>query len=124
MAADKRVDDYIAGLAAPQRALAEALRALVEAGAPQAALRFKWSQPVFELGGPLCWIKAHKAHVTLGFWRGRQLPSAAGVIEGSGEKMGHLKLRSGAELRPALVSKLVREAVALNRERGDPTRNP
>ena len=77
---------------------------------------------MFEQNGPLCWIKAHKAHVTLGFWRGLQLPSGAGVIEGSGQKMGHLKLRSAADLQPALIRKLVREAVALNREHGDPTK--
>jgi hypothetical protein len=61
MAVDKRVDDYFASLSAPQRALAEGLRRL---------------------------IKAHKAHVTLGFRRGMQLPSRAGAIDGSGDKIG------------------------------------
>ena len=53
-----------------------------------------------------------------------QLPSAPGLIEGRGDKMGHLKLRTLADLKPAVLKKLVREAVRLNRERGDPTRKP
>jgi hypothetical protein len=118
----QRVDDYIARLDPAQRALATTLRELVRAAVPQATEAFKWSQPVFEQAGPICWIKAHKAHVTLGFWRGMQLPSGAGVIEGSGDKMGHIKLRAASDIRPPLFKKLLREAVALNAERGDPTK--
>jgi hypothetical protein len=55
--------------------------------------------------------------------RGMQLKGGKGVIEGSGSKMEHLKLRSPGDIKPALIKKLVREAVALNREMGDPTRN-
>lgn len=122
MSSNQRVDDYIGNLEPSQRALATVLRELIRAAAPKASEAFKWSQPVFESNGPLCWIKAHKAHVTLGFWRGMQLPSGAGVIEGSGDKMGHIKVRAAADIQPALVRKLVREAVALNLARGDPTR--
>lgn len=120
----KSVDDYLATLNDEQRAIALALRTLVHAAAPGASEAIKWSQPVFEVGGPVCWIKAHKGHVTLGFWRGMQLPSGPGLIEGSGDKMGHVKLRTHADVKPALLKKLVREAVQLNRERGDPTRKP
>ncbi|URI07339.1 DUF1801 domain-containing protein [Aquincola tertiaricarbonis] len=122
--ADKSIDDYLATLGVEQRAIAQALRALVRTAAPGAREVIKWSQPVFEIDGPMCWIKAHKGHVTLGFWRGMQLPSAQGLIEGTGEKMGHIKLRTQADLKPAELQKLVREAMQLNRERGDPTRNP
>lgn len=120
--ATKTVDSYVAQLSVDQRAIAEALRASVIAAAPGATEVIKWSQPVFELDGPFCWIKAHKAHVTLGFWRGMQLVAGTGAIEGSGSKMGHIKLRSLGDVKPALIHKLVREAVALNREMGDPTK--
>lgn len=119
---DHRVDEYIDKLGPAQRPLATALRELVTAAAPKAVETFKWAQPVFEQSGPICWIKAHKAHVTLGFWRGMQLPSGEGTIEGSGAKMGHIKVRAAADIKPALFKKLVREAVALNAEQGDPTK--
>lgn len=122
--AARSIDDYLEALPPEQRAIAQALRAAVRAAAPEAGEAIKWSQPVFDVNGPLCWIKAHKGHVTLGFWRGMQLPSAPGWIEGGGDKMGHLKLRTLSDLKPALVKKLVREAVLLNHQRGDPTRTP
>lgn len=118
----KSVDSYLAQLSNEQRAIAAALRAAVSAAAPGATETIKWSQPVFELNGPICWIKAHKAHVTLGFWRGMQLQAGKGIVEGRGSKMGHLKLRSLGDVKPALVKKLVRDAVSLNREMGDPTK--
>lgn len=117
-----RVDAYLAKLAPAHREVVQALREIVRRAAPRATEAFKWAQPVYEQGGPFCYMRAHKAHVTLGFWRGKQLSAGAGVLEGEGEKMAHLKLRSMAELKPALVERLVREAVALNLERGDPTR--
>lgn len=118
----EKVKSYLAALDAQQREIAEALRALILEAAPEATEAFKWAQPVYELGGPMCWIKAHKAHVTLGFWRGLQLPSAEGRIEGSGDKMGHLKLRTTADIDKRGILQLVREAVQLNRTHGDPTR--
>lgn len=122
--AAKSVDDYLDALTGEHRAIAQALRAAVLAAAPEASEAIKWSQPVFDVNGPMCWIKANKGHVTLGFWRGMQLPSAPGLVEGSGDKMGHIKVRTQADLKPATLKKLLREAVQLNRQRGDPTRNP
>ena len=120
----KTVDDYLQALSDEQRSIAQTLRLLVLQAAPGTSESIKWSQPVFDCGGPMCWIKAHKAHVTFGFWRGMQLPSAPGVLQGGGEKMAHLKLSSPAQIQPALLKKLVREAARLNQERGDPTRSP
>ena len=105
--ATKSVDSYVAQLSVEQRAIADALRAAVIAAAPGATESIKWSQPVFELGGPICWIKAHKAHVTLGFWRGMQLVSGKGIVEGSGSKMGHLKLRSLGDVTVKKLKKLL-----------------
>lgn len=96
----------------------------VRAAAPGTGEAIKWSQPVFDPDGPLCWIKAHKDPVTPGFWRGMQLPSAPGLIKGGGDKTGHIKLRPRANVKPAALKKLVREALRLNRERGEPTRMP
>jgi hypothetical protein len=44
----------------------------------------KWTQPVFwDDNGPFCFIKAHKNHVNIGFWRGVQLKDSKGLLEGS-----------------------------------------
>ncbi|MFO1252386.1 MAG: DUF1801 domain-containing protein [Inhella sp.] len=118
----QRVSAYLQSLPSEQAGQVRELRQLVMAAAPGLSECWKWSQPVYEHGGPVCWIKAHKAHVTLGFWRGRQLPSASDRMEGGGDKMGHLKFGPSGAMDSEWVQQLVREAVQLNAERGDPAK--
>ena len=68
-------------------------------------------------------IKAAKAHVTFGFWRGAELSDDGGVLEG-GERMKHVKITSPDTLDEELLAALVREAAALNGSKGDPTQSP
>jgi len=103
-----------------QQKTVNALIKTVKAAAPGAVFEIKWGQPVFSSNGPLGWIRPAKEHVTLGFWRGAELDDPNGVLEG-GARMKHLKVGEG-ELDAALVKRFVRQAVALNAEKGDPTR--
>ena len=103
---------------------ADVVRRLVAIGqraAPSATLAIKWGQPVFADSGPVAFIKVAKAHVTFGFWRGVELGHGAGVLEG-GARMKHLKIHASDALDEKLITALLKEAVALNRTRGDPTR--
>ncbi|MCB9792698.1 MAG: DUF1801 domain-containing protein [Alphaproteobacteria bacterium] len=120
--AAKTVDDYIASLPPEQGALVSKLRALVQAAAPGAEEAMKWAQPVFSQGGPFCYIKANKKHVNLGFWWGARLDDPAGRLEGSGDKMRHVKVQSVEDIDAAAFSAMVQQAVALNASLGDPSR--
>ena len=99
-----------------------ALRDVVRAAAPEAQEKIKWAQPVFEDNGPFCYINAFKNHVNFGFWRGVELLNEAGVLEGSGEKMCHVKVTGLEDIQDEVFGDLAREAVALNRSKGDPTK--
>ncbi len=79
MAAGKTVDGYIEGLRGEREAVARALHELVTAAAPRSTHSIKWSQPVYESGGPLIWMKASSKHVSLGFW------TAPDPLTGTGE---------------------------------------
>lgn len=103
-----------------QTAVVKHLLDLAEKAAPDAAVAIKWGQPVLDLGGPLAFIRVAKAHVTFGFWRGAELTDEKGVLEG-GARMKHLKIASGADVDDRLIGRLVREAAALNRAKGDPS---
>ncbi|MEO6061482.1 MAG: DUF1801 domain-containing protein [Thermoflexales bacterium] len=119
--AGKAVEAYLAKIDPGMAALIQALRPLIKAAAPEAVEVVKWAQPVYEINGPFAYIRAFTHYVSLGFWRGATLPSGASILEGDGDRMRHLKLRSAADIKPDLISALVREAVALNRKIGDPT---
>jgi len=116
----RSVDDYVAALGAEQREIVDRLRRLVKSAAPSATEVFKWAEPVYETNGPFAYIKAHKAHVTLGFWRGAELMDTSARLETSGSKMAHMKIRSTSDIPEAEVRRLVRQAVRLNATKGNP----
>jgi len=122
MPAKKTVDDYIATLSPEQAALVRALRDLVRAAAPGVEEAVKWSQPVFSQGGPVCYIKANKKHVNFGFWWGARLDDPTGRLEGSGDKMRHVKVRAAEDIDAEGFTAMVRQALELNATLGDPSR--
>jgi hypothetical protein len=56
------------------------------------------------------YVNAFKAHVNVGFFRGAELADPAGLLEGSGKFMRHVKLRPGRAVDAGALSKLVRAA--------------
>ncbi len=99
----------------------KALLALVTRVVPDATVTIKWGQPVFELGGPIAWVKPAKTHVSFGFWRGAELTDHAGVLEG-GSRMRHIKITSPMELDADVITAFLIEAARLNVKLGDPTK--
>jgi hypothetical protein len=95
---------------------------LVRGAAPGATASIKWNQPVFESAGPLGFVRVARAHVTLGFWRGGELKDPKGLLEGSGSRMAHVKIREGEALDGKSITAFVKEAVKLNKAKGDPTK--
>ena len=58
-----------------------------------------------------------------GFWRGQRLAAIEPRLKPGGKyEMATLDIREGMTIKPAVASRLAREAVALNRTLGDPTK--
>jgi hypothetical protein len=104
-----------------QTKIIERIIAMTKRAAPDATLSIKWAQPVFDVSGPMAFIKPAEAHVTFGFWRGAELGDPAGILEG-GDRMKHVKITADDVLNEARLAAFVREAAALNRAKGDPTK--
>ena len=115
----KTVAEYIDGLDDWRLEAVSTLRRLVIEAAPDAKESIKWARPIYEYEGPLCYIAAFKDHVNLGFLRGVDLPDDAGILEGSGKVMRHVKVTSVEAIDEDALKDLVRAAVALNRSAGD-----
>lgn len=120
--ADGALEAYLAKLRGWQREAVVRITARVLAVGPGVACSIKWAQPVFELEGPLAYVRPAARHVTLGFWRGVELQCPQGLLEGAGERMRHVKVASLEALAAFELEELVRQAVRLNRAHGDPTR--
>ena len=58
--------------------------------------------------------------MNVGFWRGAELDDPDGALIGEGDRMKHITLRSLADLDADRLAGWVRQAVALNAEKGNP----
>jgi hypothetical protein len=66
---------------------------------------------------PFGYVNVFKAHVNVGFFLGAELDDPAHLLEGTGRRMRHVKVRPGAALDTAALSALVQAAYADVRSR-------
>jgi hypothetical protein len=56
---------------------------------------------------PFGYVNAFKTHVNVGFFHGAVLEDPAGLLEGTGKRMRHVKLNSRREVNAAALSDLI-----------------
>ena len=59
---------------------------------------------------PFAYVDSFTSHVNVGFFYGAVLDDPAGLLEGSGKRMRHVKLRPGRELDAAALGDLIAAA--------------
>jgi uncharacterized protein YdeI (YjbR/CyaY-like superfamily) len=123
---DPRVDAYIAKAAPFARPLLEEYRDIVRAAAPMLREEIKWGIPYWVGSSLVCGMAAFKRHVSLGFWRGGELPDPKGLLTEIGNgKMTSLRIPEGERLpsRAALTA-LIKAAVVLDAKGPSATPRP
>ncbi len=83
------------------------VRELVHDGCPVACVE----------DAPFAYVNAFSAHASVGFYQGHALADPSGLLEGTGKRMRHVKLRTGAIPDAAALHALIRAAYADIRER-------
>ena len=63
------------------------------------------------------YVNAFSAHVNVGFFRGAELSDPAGLLDGTGKYMRHVKVRPGDDLDAASLEGLIGTAYADMRRR-------
>ena len=58
-----------------------------------------------------CWIQLAQKHVNLGFNYGTELPDPTGILEGTGKKFRHFKIKNISDLDNPDLIKLMKYAV-------------
>jgi hypothetical protein len=76
------------------------VRELMHDGCPVACVR----------DAPFGYVNSFKSHVNVGFFYGAVLEDPAGLLEGSGKRMRHVKLKPGPELNTAALLDLINAA--------------
>ncbi len=76
------------------------IRALLHDGCPVACVG----------DAPFGYVNAFKAHARVGFFHGAMLDEPAGLLEGSGKRMRHVKLRLGEQPNVDALGMLIADA--------------
>lgn len=111
------VDQFLADYPAEVQAIARRLRSLVLGALPQAVEQVDRPARMLAYGrdttykGLVCVIMPQKGYVNLGFARGTTLPDPDGLLEGTGKRARHVKVRSLAQAEAASLRELVAAAV-------------
>ena len=122
MAADSTLEADIARLRAEhppeQQAIERALRATIRRELPDGIEQVDFGNKLIAIGrsmkmrGLLFAIIAHKSHVNLQLADGADLPNVDGLIEGTGKRIRHVKIRSVADASAPSVVALIRAQLA------------
>jgi hypothetical protein len=83
---------------------------------------FRWGHPVFEAdGGPICLFNVVGSGVILAFWRGQQMRDIEPRMTATGTYlMADIRFTSTTDVDKVNVQQLVRRAIELNQQFGDP----
>src|SRR5436309_1280249 len=65
------------------------------------------------------YIGVHESHLNLGFYHGASLSDPAGLLEGEGKKLRHVKVRNTAEAKHPALKSLLLDAIADRRRYAD-----
>src|SRR5262245_34855734 len=79
------------------RKCGDEVRELVHDGCPVACLA----------DAPFGYVNVFTSHVNVGFFHGSSLPDPAGLLQGNGKNMRHVKLRPGTDANDAALTKLI-----------------
>jgi hypothetical protein len=82
------------------RGCGDDVRELLHDGAPTACVG----------DAAFAYVNAFRAHVNVGFFRGAEIADPAGLLEGTGRFMRHVKLGPGRDVDPAALTKLIHTA--------------
>lgn len=85
---------------AVMRAMGEDVREAMHDGCPVACVG----------DAPFGYVNTFKAHVNVGFYNGASLDDPAGLLEGSGKRMRHVKLKPSVRVDAASLTALIRAA--------------
>jgi hypothetical protein len=105
-------DLYLADQSAKNRPLIRALRRFVARAAPKLQESVKWGNGCWLKGkDPVCYVYSAPGYVQFGFFRGASLADPRGLLEGKGEYVRHVKVRTAKDIDETAFRALVRQAI-------------
>ena len=101
---NQKVTDYIAKASEEQIAILEELRKIIHESVESVTEEIKWNMPVFNSGKDFAYLRFAKKHITLGFYNIDKIQDQDNLLEGEGNTLKHIKIKSKDEIRKEVIS--------------------
>lgn len=104
-------DLYVADQSPRNRAVIRALAKFVKRVAPKLEQSVKWGNGCWVKGKvPIAYVYSAPEHTQFGFFHGASLDDPCGLLEGKGQYVRHIKVRTVADIDEAAFGALLRQA--------------
>ena len=116
--APKHIDERIKELGDWRGKTLAKVRTIIKKADPAVVEEWKWNIPVWSHDGILCTGETYKSSVKLTFAHGASLPDPSGLFTSSleGKVRRAIDIKEGEKIDEAALAKLIKAAVARNRE--------
>ncbi|MFZ4545349.1 MAG: DUF1801 domain-containing protein [Saprospiraceae bacterium] len=101
---NKKVSDYFNNATEEQIAVLNVLRKLIHDTVDNVSEEIKWNMPVFNNGKDFAYLRFSKKHITLGFYNIDKIEDPDNLLEGEGNTLKHIKIKSTDEIRKDVIS--------------------
>lgn len=102
---DKKVTEYIQKATQDQITILEILRKLIHENIDHVSEEIKWNMPVFNNGKVFAYMRFAKKHITLGFYNIDKILDPDRLLEGDGNTLKHIKMKSKDDIKPEVLLK-------------------
>ncbi len=115
MSGKSDVDAFVRTNVPPQfRDIVEKLRQLMREAAPDASEEIAYRIPMWRRRRIFVFLNPTKKDITFGFARGREFEDKYGLLRGVGKASMHLKFKTAADVKPAVVRYYIEQALKLD----------
>ena len=106
----EEVEKYINAAEPTQVEVLTSLRLWITEAVPEAEEFFKWGYPVYGKGKDFCYLKSSKKHATLGFMDFEKIKTRQDLLEGTGKKMRHIKIKNLEDIDKKEIVAMIKES--------------
>ena len=106
---NQKVSDYLNSATEEQIAILNVLRKLIHDTVANVSEEIKWNMPVFNNGKDFAYLRFSKKHITLGFYNIDKILDPDNLLEGEGNTLKHIKIKSEHEIKRDVISLWLRQ---------------
>ncbi len=106
---NQKVTEYIDNATEEQIVILEALRKLIHETVGNVSEEIKWGFPVFAKTKDFAYLRFAKKHITLGLYNIERIQDPDNLLEGEGNTLKHIKIKSNDEIKQTVIAKWLKQ---------------